>query len=115
MVTPSFCIDRLELLKSRFHGKQRTKLRENINKAVRIRERMVLEGKLYKYNKSVLREHPTFNFLSSIILATGEILENPFEIPLQHRGGIHAEGPEGWNWETDGTKEEFLVATKQMK
>jgi len=87
-------------------------------------KKMVLEGMLHQYNKSVLKELPIFNSLSSITLATGGILENPlyihlahiehyrnaFAIPLQHRGGIHAEGPEGWNWESGGTKEEFLVA-----
>jgi len=77
MVTTSFCIDRLEELKSRLHRKQRKKLRENINKVVRIREKMVLEGKLHQCNKSVLREQPSFNSLYSITLATGEIFENP--------------------------------------
>jgi len=47
MVTPPFCIDRLEELQSRLHGKQRQKLRENKIEAIRIHEEMVLEGKLY--------------------------------------------------------------------
>jgi hypothetical protein len=55
MTTATFCIERLDELSSKLHGKQRQKLRENINNAVKIRERMVQEGKLKQYNKAVLR------------------------------------------------------------
>jgi len=45
-----------------------------------------------------------------IHLSHTEHYRSALAISLQHRGGIHAEGPEGWNWESGGTKEEFLVA-----
>ena len=66
------------------------------------------------------------NLLSSVPLLSGEILEDPagihaahtehcekaFSTPPQHNNGIHMDG---WNWETRGTKEEFLVAMDYQK
>jgi ribonuclease HI len=122
MATVSFCIDRLDELKLKLHGKQRQKLRESINKAVQLREKMVKDGKLKRYNQAVLREQVTPNPLTSVTLSTGEILQKPLEVhlahtehyekafatPPQHAKGIHETGENGWNWETGGTKDDFL-------
>ena len=118
-VKSSLCIEVLKELKSMLHGKQRQLLREQINKAVRLRESMVKEGKLKRYNKAVLREVESHNSLSFITLPSGEIVDNPkdihmeitdhynkaFSTPERHMGGIHAEG---WDWATGGTKEDFI-------
>ena len=123
MVTATFCIGQLEGLKLKLHGKQRQLLRENINEAVKLREKMVQDGKLKKYHQAVLREQLTPNPLTSITLPTGQLLENPLEIhlaltdhyekvfatPSQHEHGIHSED---WNWETGGTKADFIERIK---
>ena len=114
------CIKILEGLKSKLHGKQRQILRENINAAVQLRENMIKEGKIRKYNKAVLRETDFHNPLSSVTLSNGEILEDPlaihqahtdhyrkaFSTPSTHKDGIHQAD---WDWKTGGTKEDFLA------
>ena len=116
----SLCIKILEDLKSKLHGKQRQILRENINKAVKLRERMIKEGKLARYNKAVLRESEDRQTLSSITLDSGETLEDPLEVhtahtehytkafltPAIHRDGIHHKD---WDWKTGGTKDDFIA------
>jgi len=72
MVTPPFCIDRLEELQSRLHGKQRQKLRENKIEAIRIHEEMVLEGKLY-HAINQWSGNSLLLTLSSITLATRKL------------------------------------------
>jgi ribonuclease HI len=120
------CIKILEDLKYKLHGKQRQILRENINAAVKLRENMIKEGKIRKYNKAVLRETEHYNPLSSVTLPTGEILEDPlaihqahtdhyrkaFSTPNIHKDGIHHTD---WDWKTGGTKEDFLARIDHHK
>ena len=68
-----------------------------------------ITGLTYDHLKTLSKnfKREVYNSLIDIHLAHTEHYSNAFAMPLQYRGGIHAEG---WNWEAGGTKEEFLVA-----
>ena len=84
---------------------------------------MCIRDRLKRYNQAVLREQACPNPLTSLTLTTGEILEDSlaihlahtahyekaFSTPVAHEDGIHAKG---WDWETGGTKEDFLKRIK---
>ena len=51
---------------------------------VSLRGEIVTEEKLKQYDKAVLRAQVTYNPLTSVILASGEIFEDPLAIHLPH-------------------------------
>ena len=113
------CIRILDDLKSKLHGKQRLILRENINAVVKLRENIVNEGMIQKYNKTVLRETEHHNPLSSVTISIGEILEESLSIHHAHTDhyrkafstlSIHKDGIHyiDRDWKTGGTKKDFL-------
>jgi len=96
----------------------RQEKRIKMNENVRHRENMIALGKHGRYFKLILGEHTPFNTLDSLDTPSGIItdprtihetltthMNNHHSTPLRHQNGIHQRG---WNWQTGGTKQDFL-------
>jgi hypothetical protein len=117
-VDTALCIRLLKLLRDKIHGEMRQAERIKINDNIRHRENMIALGKHSRYFKLILGEHTPFHTLDSLDTPTGIItdpknihetltshMSNHHSTPLRHQNGIHQTN---WNWQTGGTKQEFL-------